>query len=264
MILRLVMGVVLAVVVAAAAARARLLSPAGALAAALMGAATVAAGWSWGIVLVVFFVLTSALSLYASDRRSTLTRGILEKSGASRDATQVIANGGVFAIAGIVWLGTSDPLFFAAGGGAIAAAAADSWATEAGIVLGGEPRSIVSGTPMAKGTSGGVTFAGFLGATTGAAVMAATMLLIGWPRSVAAASFLAGVLGMIVDSVLGATLQARRFCADCRAKTEQLVHHCGRPTQVTRGARWMDNDLVNLLATLSGAVIAAILFVAAT
>lgn len=260
MVLRLVIGAALAAIVAAAAARARMLSSGGAIAAAVLGAAAVAAGWSWGIVLVVFFVLTSALSAYGAGRKRALTRDILAK-GARRDAIQVLSNGGVFAAAGIGWLLTGSPVLLAVGGGAIAAAAADSWATETGVALGGEPRSIISGTPMARGTSGGVTLAGFLGAAAGAAIMAGTMLLIGWPRAVAAAAFLAGMLGMVIDSVLGATLQARRFCPDCRTGTEQPVHHCGRPTQVIRGVRWMDNDLVNLLATLSGAAIAAALSV---
>ncbi|MCR4339049.1 MAG: DUF92 domain-containing protein [Gemmatimonadaceae bacterium] len=262
MMLRLVIGAALAAIVAAAAARARLLSVTGAVAATVIGTAAVTAGWSWGIVLVVFFALTSALSAYGAERKRALTRGILAKGSTLRDATQVISNGEVFAAAGILWLATGDPLFLAAGGGAIAAAAADSWATEIGIALGGEPRSIISWTPMTRGTSGGVTIAGFAGAAAGAIAMAGTMLVIGWPRAVAVAALFAGMLGMIIDSVLGATLQARLFCPDCGTETEQPVHHCGRATQVIRGVRWMDNDLVNMLATLSGAVIAGILFVA--
>lgn len=261
MILRLVIGAALAAIVAAAAARARLLSQAGAIAAAAIGAASVAAGWGWGIILVVFFALTSALSLYGAERKLALTRGVLAK-GSRRDAMQVLCNGGAFTAAGLGWLLTGSPMLLAAGAGAIAAAAADSWATETGVALGGEPRSIISGRSVARGASGGVTIAGFLGAAAGAGAMAGTMLLIGWPRAVAAAAFLAGMLGMVIDSILGATWQARRFCAICRTETEQPVHHCGRPTAVIRGARWMDNDMVNLLATLSGAAIAAALFVA--
>ncbi len=259
MILRLVVGAVLAAIIAGGGARARLLSTTGAVAATVVGTAAVTAGWSWGIVLVVFFVLTSALSAYRAERKRELTRGVLAK-GARRDAIQVLSNGGAFAAAGIGWLLTDSPVLIAAGAGAIAAAAADSWATETGIAFGGVPRSIASGRPMARGTSGGVTMAGFLGAAAGAATMAGTMLLIGWPHAVAAGGFLAGMLGMIVDSVLGATLQARRFCRDCRAETEQPVHHCGRPTQASRGVRWMDNDMVNLLATLSGAGLAGSIF----
>ena len=264
MILRLVIGAALAAIVAAAATRARMLSPTGAIAAAIVGTAAVAAGWSWGIVLVVFFVLTSTLSLSGAERKRVLTRGILAKESTIRDATQVLANGEVFAMAGILWLGTADPLFLAAGGGAIAASAADTWATETGIAFGGVPRSIISWRPMTRGASGGVTVAGLAGAVAGAAAMAATMLLIGWPRTVAVAALLAGVLGMVIDSVLGATLQARRFCADCRSETERPVHHCGRPTQLIGGVSWIENDLVNILATLSGAVIAGIFFVVAS
>ncbi len=260
--LRLVIGLVLAAVIAAGAAAARSLSTTGALAAAVIGIAAVAAGWSWGVVLVVFFALTSALSAYGAERKRALTRGMLAKGGATRDAVQVISNGGVFAAAGIIWLGTGDPLFLAAGGGAIAAAAADSWATEIGIALGGEPRSIISWTPMTRGTSGGVSFAGFAGAVAGAAAVAGTMLLVGWPRAVAVAALFAGLLGMLMDSVLGATLQARRFCHHCGTETEQPVHQCGRPAHLIRGVRWMGNDLVNMLATLSGAVIAGMLLVA--
>lgn len=255
MMLRLAIGAALAAMVAAAAARGGMLSPAGAVAAAVTGAAAITAGWDWAIILIVFFGLTSALSLHGAERKRRLTRGVLEK-GARRDAIQVLSNGGVFAAAGILWLGTSETLFLAAGAGAIAAAAADSWATETGIALGGEPRSIISGRPMARGASGGVTLAGFAGAAAGAAVVAGTMLLVDWPPAVAGAAFLAGMLGMLVDSLLGAVLQAQRFCADCRSETEQPVHHCGRPTQLIRGVRWMNNDMVNLLATLSGAAIA--------
>ena len=261
LILRFVIGATLAALIAAAAVKARLLSAAGAVAATLIGAAAVTAGWSWGILLVLFFALTSALSVHGAERKRALTGSILAKACATRDATQVLANGGVFAAAGLLWLVTSDPFFLAAGGGAIAAAAADSWATETGIAFGGVPRSIISWAPMTRGASGGVTAAGLLGAIAGAFTLAGTMLLIGWPRAVAGAAFLAGMLGMLIDSVLGATLQARRFCPDCRAETEQPVHHCGRPTQVIRGVRWVDNDVVNRLATLSGAAIAGAVFV---
>ncbi|MEX1185042.1 MAG: DUF92 domain-containing protein [Gemmatimonadaceae bacterium] len=260
MMLRLVIGAALAAIIAAAAARARLLSTTGALAAAVVGTAAVTAGWSWGIVLVVFFALTSGFSAYGAERKRALTRGVLAKS-ATRDAVQVLTNGGVFAVAALGWLFAGTPVLLAAGAGAIAAAAADSWATETGIAFGGVPRSIIFWTRMTRGTSGGVTIAGFFGAAAGAAGMAGTMLLIGWPRAVALAAVFSGMFGMIIDSVLGATLQARRFCPDCGTETEQPVHDCGRHTQVIRGVRWMDNDLVNMLATLSGAVIAGILLV---
>lgn len=263
MILRLLLGAALAAIVSAAAARARMLSAPGAVAAAVIGAVAVAAGWSWGVILVVFFVLTSALSAYGAEQKRTLTRGVLAKS-ARRDAVQVFSNGGVFAASAIGWLVTGSPVWLAASAGAIAAAAADSWATEIGVALGGEPRSIISGKPLSRGTSGGVTLAGSLTGVAGAAVIAGTVLIIDWPPPAASAALFAGVLGMIIDSVLGATLQARRRCPGCDTETEQTVHHCGRATHMIRGVRWMDNDMVNTLATVSGAAIAGIIFIVRT
>lgn len=261
MLLRILLGLILAAVVALAAARARVLSPSGAIAATVVGTIAVAVGWSWAVLLVVFFGVTSALSALGAERKRELTRGVLAK-GAQRDAVQVLSNGGVFAAAAMAWVVTGSPVWLAAGAGAIAAAAADSWATEIGISRGGRPRSIISGKPLDRGSSGGVTFAGSLGGAAGAAVIGGTVLFIGWPLSVSAAAFFAGVIGMIIDSVLGATIQGRLVCLACESETEQLVHHCGRATQMLRGLRWLDNDMVNIFATLSGALIARALFVA--
>lgn len=259
MILRLLAGAAVAAIISTFAARARLLSRTGAFAAALLGAIAVGAGWSWGILLVVFFVLTSAVSAYGAERKRALTRDVIAK-GATRDAVQVLSNGGAFGLAALIWTVTGPDIWLAAAGGALAAAAADSWATEIGVALGGEPRSITSGKRIPRGTSGGVTGAGTLGALAGSAAVAGTMLIIDWPLLAAPAAFLAGVFGMTLDSVLGATLQAHRLCPDCGAETEQKVHRCGAQTRVIRGAPWLDNDAVNALATLGGAVVAGVLF----
>lgn len=255
MILRFLLGTLLAAVVAAVSLRARLLSRSGAVAAAGVGALAVMAGWSSGILLVVFFTLTAGLSAHRASRKREITRGIFAKDTA-RDAAQVLANGGVFALAAVAYALTGSLVLLAAAAGAIAAAAADTWATEIGIAFGGVPRSIRSWKSVQAGTSGAITAVGSLGGLAGAAAIAATVLIIGWPRHVAAGAFFAGVSGMVIDSVLGATIQCRRHCPGCDMETEQIVHHCGRETKTLRGVPWIDNDAVNTLATISGAMIA--------
>lgn len=247
-----------ATAVTMAAARVHLLTASGAVAAAIIGSIAVAAGWSWGVLLVAFFALTSALCAVVPNRKRDLA-DVTEKSS-NRDAIQVMANGGVFAACATAWLATGSALWAAAAAGSIASAAADSWATEVGVAVGGEPRSIVSGRAMKPGMSGGVTVAGSLAALSGAAVTGTIVLIIGWPRLAAVAAILAGVTGMIIDSVLGATVQTRRFCPDCVALTERTIHSCGAATRVSGGIAWMTNDVVNLLATVSGAIVAGIVF----
>jgi uncharacterized membrane protein len=70
---------------------------------------------------------------------------------------------------------------------------------------------------------------------------------------------LAGVAGSTLDSVLGATLQELRFCDACRRTCETDPHACGQATRLVRGVRGASNDLVNLLATAAGALVAMLI-----
>jgi uncharacterized protein (TIGR00297 family) len=186
--------------------------------------------------------------------KAARTATIVAKGGA-RDATQVLANGGVFALAAVLWAASGSDVWRAVGAGAIAAAAADTWATEVGTLAGRAPRSIMSWRLVPPGTSGGVSGAGVTAAVAGAAFVALGALTVGWPRGAAIAAFAGGVVGSTVDSLLGATLQARRWCDQCRATTEREMHTCGTPTRIAGGVRWMDNDAVNALSTAAGGLL---------
>ncbi|MEO6877867.1 MAG: DUF92 domain-containing protein, partial [Gemmatimonadaceae bacterium] len=59
--------------------------------------------------------------------------------------------------------------------------------------------------------------------------------------------------------VLGATVQARRWCEPCSMETERTVHRCGATTTARRGLAWLDNDVVNFLSNAAGGLLAALL-----
>jgi uncharacterized membrane protein len=70
-----------------------------------------------------------------------------------------------------------------------------------------------------------------------------------------------GVLGSLVDSLLGATLQAIYFCPVCQKETEKHPQHtCGGKTVHQRGLAWLNNDGVNFLCTLSAGLAGVCLF----
>ncbi len=122
------------------------------------------------------------------------------------------------------------------------------------------------------GTSGGVTLAGTVAAlagglfiglvgfilTQGAALLTLGAFLPGeWILLPVAAA--GGLAGSFFDSYLGATVQAIYYCPRCSTETESEIHRCGQRTRQVRGWRWLNNDGVNFLATLFGAVVASLL-----
>lgn len=214
----------------------------------LVAACAVGAGVTWGLGWRALLLL--AVLLLSG---SVLTQ-LAERRGPRRTARQVLANGGVAAVAALVGS-------WSAAAGAIAAATADTWATEIGAFSPFPPRLITSGRAVTRGTSGGITALGTLGGVAGALLIAAlaSALEVGdaTPGTLAVIA-LAGVVGMLADSVLGASVQARFECPTCDARFERGATVCHEPVRLAKGWRWLDNDGVNLAATVCGAAMAAL------
>jgi uncharacterized membrane protein len=228
--------------VAAAGWRLRWLTGGGAVAAVAVGAAVLSGGGLVGLALLgTFFLSGSALASRTGDRPR-------------RTAAQVAANGWTAGVGGILIL--HDPtLGWALLGGGLAAAQADTWATEIGRHARRAPVLLTTGRPVATGTSGGVTWLGTLGGGLGAAMIAALSAAGGVAVAGAGWIVAAGVAGMFADSLLGATLQVRARCDVCGATVESR-RHCDRITTPFRGWYWMTNDAVNAVGSGVGAAIA--------
>ena len=237
-----------ALVGAAAAWRLGWLDRAGGAAAALVGGCILGtAGMAGGIPLGVFFVTSTLLGRIPG--RSSGRRH------AARDARQVLANGGVAAAAAVGMALGGGRLAAAAMAGALAAAAADTWATEIGTRFGGPPRQLGWGPSLRPGASGGVTVRGTAAGVAGAAgiALAATVVSLGaavWPV------VLGGIAGLLADSALGGTLQALYRCPACGGLGDVARDACGQQGALVRGWSWLDNDAVNLGATVCGATVA--------
>lgn len=249
-------GAVAAACIALAAWRAGSLSRSGAGAAVVVGTAATIAGWNWGALLILYFLAGTIVSRVGQSAKARRTGGVVAKGGA-RDATQVLANGGVFA-ACVLCVPAGFAHAGVAAAGALAASLADTFATEIGTLLGGIPRSVRTMRRVPVGTSGGVSGAGSLAMVVAAALVAGAAVALG-----ASALFisvaLAGVGGALTDTLLGATIQERRWCPACERASERHIHTCGTATLLIGGREWMNNDTVNFLATLTGAGIAGVL-----
>lgn len=219
-----------------------------------MGTICAAAGWGWAALLITFFVSANLLSRYRHALRSERIDDLVEK-GNDRDAWQVAANGGVFTLCAAIFLVNASPVWIVIGAGAIAAVTADTWSTEIGTVAARSPRLITTGELVPPGTSGGVTLAGSIAALAGCCSIAIIALGIGWGNRAATAAVAGGIVGSLVDSLTGATIQRKQWCALCRKVTERLVHTCGTITKPHGGIRWIGNDAVNAIASVAGAVV---------
>jgi uncharacterized protein (TIGR00297 family) len=218
-------------------------------------------GWAWGLTLIAFFVSSSLLSHY---KESLKERRAAEKfaKGGRRDLWQALANGGLAALCAVAYAALGQPVaLLAAFAGLMATVNADTWATELGVLSPHKPRLITSGKPVEPGTSGGVTVFGTSAAAVGAlligGVLWALLLVEGRPAGwwVIPAALLGGLGGAIIDSLLGATVQAIYAYPDGR-ETERRVARDGTRTTYLRGWPWMNNDIVNLLSSVAGALIA--------
>lgn len=239
-------------------------------------------------MLLAFFISSTLLSRAGKARKKKLVD--IGKHG-GRDAWQVLANGGVATLCVIAWFvldkSSASSIWFVAFAGAYAAATADTWGTEIGTLAERAPRSILTGKPLATGLSGGVTQAGTAAEIAGAvliAILTPAALLLAIPGSSIPVDvtvpawlsfigirgaltvfwallllpvFIGGFGGALVDSLLGATLQERRWCPACERECEVVQHGCGTTTVHRRGLPWLTNDGVNFAATAAGALIAA-------
>ena len=141
--------------------------------------------------------------------------------------------------------------------GAFAAAAADTWGTEIGTLAGGPTRQVWSGRRVPPGTSGGVSGAGTFGALAGAAAVFLSLVPFAAEHLADVGVPLAALLvvgggwaASMVDSLLGATVQALY-----RDPASGLLTERPQAGALVRGRRWITNDRVNLVCTLTGGFI---------
>ena len=226
---RLLVGGTLAGVAAGHAARKRQLTLGGEYAAFGVGAASAIGGVGWLLSLAVFFYSSVLFTRWRAGDKRHRSRSVLPDTRA-RDAGQVLANGGLFAVAAVLWTFTGAWQAGLFGFGALATAMADTWATELGMALKAAPRSIRTWRHVVPGTSGAVSTHGTAAAVVGAFVMALCAVAsftvpFDFPRLEAV--FVGGMAGALFDSVLGATVQSVRWCEACAEWTERRAERTG-------------------------------------
>ncbi|PSQ05988.1 DUF92 domain-containing protein [Halobacteriales archaeon QS_4_69_31] len=178
----------------------------------LLGLLTIVLGGDgWFVVLITFFAVGGLSTKFRYETKRD--RGIAEENEGARGSGNVLANSlaGLVAVLGAAAspvTGMSRTLFLFAFAGAIAAAMGDTLSSEVGGVFDG-PRLITTLEPVEPGIDGAVTWQGELAGLAGTVLIAGVAAWTFPAVSTVGAGIVvaAGVVGMTVDSLLGATLE---------------------------------------------------------
>lgn len=215
-------------------------------------------GMKWSIPIIIFFISSSILTKY-NNQKNKEVRNYFEKNGA-RDYLQVIANGGIGGILVLLNTFSNNELFYLIYIASLSSVCADTWATEFGTWRKTATYNLINLKPVEQGTSGGISFIGLIGSLLGSLCIA--LSAIGWVEisyiQFVILILLAGCLGSLFDSILGASVQVQYVCLVCNKVTERKIH-CGIRTNRLRGIGWINNDVVNLFTGIMGAVLIVIL-----
>jgi uncharacterized protein (TIGR00297 family) len=264
--MQLLIGFLFALLISFLAYKTNSLNKSGGIAALFVGTIIFGLGaWQWAILLLTFFITSSALSRAFKKRKQNLDEKF--SKGSQRDAGQVFGNGGIATLfAALNFLYPNEPILWLCFSASLAAVNADTWATELGVLNPNPPRLITNLTKIVdKGTSGGISLLGTFASLLGAGLIA-TLSAFLHPNPVLPITnyFLlitfAGLAGSLFDSLLGGTLQAMYYCPTDKKETEKHpLHTCGSQTIHIRGWKWLDNDLVNFACSIFSVLIVLIL-----
>lgn len=180
-----------------------------------------AAGVNWLFLIFLFLILGVGFTRYKHDYKKEI--GVYE---GTRTIKNVVSNG----IVAFVMAAFGNYAGFI---GSIATATADTMASEVGVVT--TPRLISNFKKVPPGTDGGISVVGTIAGILGAGLIGLAAYMLGvYPdltRTMVIA-VVAGTFGCFVDSILGAVLEIKGY---------------------------LNNEHVNLLATLAGALLGNIM-----
>ena len=256
-------GMLLSGAVTLASFRLRLLTVPGGVGALAVGTLAFAiGGWPLWLLLMWFFGSSNIASKLMA-RRAAKRGGHLRpprSHGGPRRLRQVLANSVPFLACALAYTVLRDPWLLVLAAGALAASTSDTWASEVGVYSKRPPVNVLTREPMQRGLSGGVSSLGLaataIGAVSSAVLAMALFPMFGFaiPAGPSAFFFIVacGVVGSLVDSMLGVLMQAKYRSSEGDGSVIVETPPCGGADEVlVSGYAWVTNDAVNLMSGIA-------------
>ncbi|PSR53592.1 DUF92 domain-containing protein [Adhaeribacter arboris] len=206
----------------------------GAITGGLLGMAIyLGAGYTGMVLLGLFFILGTAATSWKLQYKQDL--GLAEINKGRRTASQAFANAGIAAILGLLayFFPVKADLFRVMLAASFASATSDTLSSELGIVYGRQFYHVLTFRKGTRGLNGVISLEGTAFGFIGSGLIGFVFGLgFGWSWAIGVI-IIAGVLGNLFDSILGAALE---------------------------NPGYLSNDAVNLLNTLFAALSAGVLY----
>ena len=275
--LRWVSATVVPVIVVSWGHKNRSLSTSGALMSIVVGFCLSLAHYSFFLSLLCFFISSSKATKYKQEAKREVEEEFRE--GGMRTWLQVLCNGAMATELSLLYLldiGSADlPVDFRhqyraswlgmAVLGAVSCCNGDTWASELGSVIAkSDPFLITTGQRVPRGTNGGVTPAGLVASVVGGMVIGLAyyvgILMAAQASDIALAPSqliviliggIGGLLGSLLDSLIGASLQF----SGRDEKTGKIVEVSRSGVAAISGKMVLDNHSVNLVSSILTALI---------
>ncbi|TYZ59859.1 hypothetical protein PybrP1_005801 [[Pythium] brassicae (nom. inval.)] len=274
-VLRVGVALALAALLGRRGLRKQSLDASGALAAFVVGFFSLASGYRFGVLLLGFYISGSRLTKVRAAAKQKLDANY--KVGGQRSARQVLACSALATGVALYYVATfgdqDQPIEFAAAPlrsfllasyiGHYACCTADTWASELGVLSASAPRMITTLRVVPAGTNGAVSALGLAASALGGAFIGglywAMSLFSGTAQvQVVLLGAVTGLLGSLLDSLLGATLQATWFDSERHTICEERHHTTAAATHVS-GKDVLTNEQVNAVSVVATTLAAGLL-----
>ncbi|OQS03816.1 hypothetical protein THRCLA_03892 [Thraustotheca clavata] len=279
-VIRCIVGLLVGFLAAYRGLRKKSLDKSGAIAAFVVGATSMGCGYRFGILLLGFYFSGSKLTTFQENRKAMMDASV--KEGGQRSARQVLACSLLACIVCVIYASVVgddaqiDPIkqptatfLWGCYIGHYACCAADTWASELGVLSPSPPVLITKfWIKVPTGTNGGISCVGTLASAAGGAFIGLLFYVYGviflpstsvpqWPSITF--GLVSGLFGSFLDSLLGATIQATWYddttkkIAPRPLKTQPFTyrHVCGYDV--------LTNEQVNLVSVALTTIISGYL-----
>lgn len=202
-------------------------------------------GGVWiAVSLYVFYFLGSGVSKIKNERKLKADR--FQESTGARTWRQVISNSLPSPVLVFChYVSPSSMIFSLLSFVVFAAAMADTFSSELGVLGKGRVFSVLTGKNVQRGVSGGISWAGLLAGLIGGFLSAWLAFPQFGYKGILFVTFM-GFMGTLIDSVLGAMFQ-RKYLTNEGLISDKKAYAGQKPVQ---GFSWMSNNTVNLLSLI--------------